>query len=194
MLPWAYCSNPPARSIAASRIEVDAISYSGLLSCGPIIMTIIFVFLVAGCLFSHSKSLPLIHTSHRRLNARPRWLCWSKPNILDSNSISCGIFVKWNFYVVLLISPRYVMKVYHPNIDLEGNVCLNILREDWKPVLNINTVIYGLNHLFMVCGFTSVDGLHVDFSNLNYSNIPQHLRKKKCNCGGDYFESEIVFG
>ncbi|KAJ3683416.1 hypothetical protein LUZ60_013643 [Juncus effusus] len=39
-------------------------------------------------------------------------------------------------------------KVYHPNIDLEGNVCLNILREDWKPVLNINTVIYGLNLLF----------------------------------------------
>ncbi|XP_047338215.1 NEDD8-conjugating enzyme Ubc12-like [Impatiens glandulifera] len=40
-------------------------------------------------------------------------------------------------------------KVYHPNIDLEGNVCLNILREDWKPVLNVNTVIYGLFHLFM---------------------------------------------
>ncbi|KAL5715156.1 CAAX prenyl protease [Ranunculus cassubicifolius] len=39
-------------------------------------------------------------------------------------------------------------KVYHPNIDLEGNVCLNILREDWKPVLNINTLVYGLNHLF----------------------------------------------
>ncbi|KAI3859218.1 hypothetical protein MKX03_034622 [Papaver bracteatum] len=39
-------------------------------------------------------------------------------------------------------------KVYHPNIDLEGNVCLNILREDWKPVLNINTLIYGLNFLF----------------------------------------------
>ncbi|CAN8257673.1 unnamed protein product [Cochlearia groenlandica] len=39
-------------------------------------------------------------------------------------------------------------KVYHPNIDLEGNVCLNILCEDWKPVLNINTIIYGLFHLF----------------------------------------------
>ncbi|KAI7729723.1 hypothetical protein M8C21_020928 [Ambrosia artemisiifolia] len=39
-------------------------------------------------------------------------------------------------------------KVYHPNIDLDGNVCLNILREDWKPVLNINTIIYGLYHLF----------------------------------------------
>lgn len=49
-------------------------------------------------------------------------------------------------------------KVYHPNIDLEGKVCLNVLREDWKPVLNINTVIYGLNHLFVVrcCGVDAV--------------------------------------
>ncbi|XP_059623718.1 NEDD8-conjugating enzyme Ubc12-like [Cornus florida] len=39
-------------------------------------------------------------------------------------------------------------KVYHPNIDLDGNVCLNILREDWKPVLSINTIVYGLYHLF----------------------------------------------
>ncbi|RLN89328.1 hypothetical protein BBJ28_00021964 [Nothophytophthora sp. Chile5] len=38
--------------------------------------------------------------------------------------------------------------IYHPNIDLEGNVCLNILREDWKPVLDINAVIYGLIYLF----------------------------------------------
>lgn len=39
--------------------------------------------------------------------------------------------------------------IYHPNIDLEGNVCLNILREDWKPVLTINSVIYGLQYLFL---------------------------------------------
>ncbi|XP_059841184.1 NEDD8-conjugating enzyme Ubc12-like [Hypanus sabinus] len=39
--------------------------------------------------------------------------------------------------------------VCHPNIELEGNVCLNILREDWKPVLTINSVIYGLQYLFL---------------------------------------------
>lgn len=39
-------------------------------------------------------------------------------------------------------------KIYHPNIDMEGKVCLNILREDWKPVLDINAVIYGLCYLF----------------------------------------------
>uniref|UniRef100_A0A6V1TYK4 UBC core domain-containing protein n=1 Tax=Heterosigma akashiwo TaxID=2829 RepID=A0A6V1TYK4_HETAK len=39
-------------------------------------------------------------------------------------------------------------KIYHPNINLQGKVCLNILREDWKPVLDINAVIYGLIYLF----------------------------------------------
>mmetsp|Transcript_7089 Transcript_7089/g.10583 ORF Transcript_7089/g.10583 Transcript_7089/m.10583 type:complete len:219 (+) Transcript_7089:83-739(+) len=39
-------------------------------------------------------------------------------------------------------------KIYHPNIDLQGKVCLNILREDWKPVLDVNAVIYGVIYLF----------------------------------------------
>jgi hypothetical protein len=41
------------------------------------------------------------------------------------------------------------MQVYHPNIDLEGNVCLNILREDWNPVLSVNSILYGLQYLFL---------------------------------------------
>ncbi|CAL4147492.1 unnamed protein product, partial [Meganyctiphanes norvegica] len=44
---------------------------------------------------------------------------------------------------------RCESQVYHPNIDLEGNVCLNILREDWKPVLTINSIVYGLQYLFL---------------------------------------------
>ncbi|KAJ2819613.1 NEDD8-conjugating protein ubc12 [Coemansia furcata] len=42
-----------------------------------------------------------------------------------------------------------VQKIYHPNIDTAGHVCLNILREDWKPVLNIQSIIFGLQMLFM---------------------------------------------
>jgi hypothetical protein len=42
------------------------------------------------------------------------------------------------------------VQVYHPNIDLEGNVCLNILREDWNPVLSVNSILYGLQYLFLV--------------------------------------------
>lgn len=55
-------------------------------------------------------------------------------------------------------------QVYHPNIDLDGNVCLNILREDWKPVLTINSIVYGLQYLFLVCliliSFLVCDVLH----------------------------------
>lgn len=40
-------------------------------------------------------------------------------------------------------------RIYHPNINLEGKVCLNILRKDWKPVLDVNAVIYGLTTLFI---------------------------------------------
>ena len=40
-------------------------------------------------------------------------------------------------------------KIYHPNIDLEGHVCLNILRKDWKPILGMNIVLIGLKMLFL---------------------------------------------
>uniref|UniRef100_A0A1D1XXS8 NEDD8-conjugating enzyme Ubc12 n=1 Tax=Anthurium amnicola TaxID=1678845 RepID=A0A1D1XXS8_9ARAE len=68
-----------------------------------------------------------------------------------------GYYLGGTFVFTFVVSPSYPYeppkvkcktKVYHPNIDLEGNVCLNVLREDWKPVLNINTIIYGLNHIF----------------------------------------------
>ncbi|KAL6051557.1 NEDD8-conjugating enzyme Ubc12 [Balamuthia mandrillaris] len=39
--------------------------------------------------------------------------------------------------------------VYHPNIDWEGHVCLNILRADWMPVLSLGSVIFGLMTLFL---------------------------------------------
>lgn len=48
--------------------------------------------------------------------------------------------------------------IYHPNIDLEGNVCLNILREDWKPVLNLNAVMVGLQ----VCILDEAPEIHPD--------------------------------
>ncbi|GBM67089.1 Nedd8-conjugating enzyme Ubc12 [Araneus ventricosus] len=40
-------------------------------------------------------------------------------------------------------------EIYHPNIDSDGNICLNILREDWKPVLSIDSVVYGLQYLLL---------------------------------------------
>ena len=38
-------------------------------------------------------------------------------------------------------------KILHPNIDKNGNVCLNLLREGWKPIYELHLVIIGLLHL-----------------------------------------------
>ncbi|KAA8495283.1 NEDD8-conjugating enzyme Ubc12 [Porphyridium purpureum] len=69
-----------------------------------------------------------------------------------------GLYKPGKFKFQIKIPPDYpysppkatcLTKVYHPNIDLQGNVCLNILRQDWKPVLTLNAVLYGLQLLFM---------------------------------------------
>ncbi|GAT98365.1 ubiquitin-conjugating enzyme family protein [Entamoeba histolytica] len=44
-----------------------------------------------------------------------------------------------------------VTPIYHPNIDLEGHVCLSTLRldKDWSPVSTLNHVVCGLLSLFL---------------------------------------------
>lgn len=40
-------------------------------------------------------------------------------------------------------------QIFHPNIDLQGKICLNILREDWSPALDLQSVIIGILFLFL---------------------------------------------
>ena len=69
------------------------------------------------------------------------------------------------------------VQIYHPNVDLEGNVCLNILREDWKPVLNLNSVMVGLQYLFLEPNADDPlnKGVHADLRNYNLSAIADSL-------------------
>lgn len=47
-------------------------------------------------------------------------------------------------------SPKVICetKVYHPNIDLQGNISLNILENCWHPIITIGQIINGLMYLF----------------------------------------------
>ncbi|CAK7347677.1 unnamed protein product [Dovyalis caffra] len=73
-------------------------------------------------------------------------------------------------------------QVYHPNIDLEGSVCLNILREDWKPILNINIIVYGLFHLFMQPNHE--DPMNSDAANVLRDDLNKFKSNVKLAMGG----------
>ena len=71
----------------------------------------------------------------------------------DENVYANGHFVfNIEFTDDYPIAPPHVTcqnKIYHPNINTKGNVCLNILREDWSPVLDLQSIIIGLLFLFL---------------------------------------------
>jgi len=78
--------------------------------------------------------------------------------------------------------------IYHPNINLEGNVCLNILREDWKPVLDINAVIYGLIYLFYEPN--PDDPLNHEAADLYRSNISRFEQTVQRTLRGGSFQGK----
>jgi len=77
-------------------------------------------------------------------------------------------------------------KVYHPNIDLEGNICLNILREDWKPVLNLQAVVYGLIFLMLSPNENdSLPGPCITIASLMKSDRKQYERNVAKSMNGE---------
>ena len=75
-------------------------------------------------------------------------------------------------------------KIYHPNIDYDGNVCLNILKEDWKPVFTGLRCIAGVYQLYVEPNPN--DPLNHDVAKLMRDNIDEFKENVKRTLRGGY--------
>eukprot|EP01135_Chromosphaera_perkinsii_P000605 Nk52_evm8s136 gene=Nk52_evmTU8s136 len=72
---------------------------------------------------------------------------------------------------------RFLTKIYHPNIDKLGRICLDILKDKWSPALQIRTVLLSIQALLSAPN--PDDPLANDVAELWKSNEPVAIQTAK---------------
>merc|ERR1712130_876858 len=72
---------------------------------------------------------------------------------------------------------RFLTRIYHPNIDKLGRICLDILKDKWSPALQIRTVLLSIQALLSAPN--PDDPLANDVAELWKLNEPEALKNAK---------------
>lgn len=72
---------------------------------------------------------------------------------------------------------RFLTKIYHPNVDKLGRICLDILKDKWSPALQIRTVLLSIQALLSAPN--PDDPLDNNVAELWKTNEPEALRRAK---------------
>lgn len=76
---------------------------------------------------------------------------------------------------------KFITKIYHPNIDSAGRICLDVLKSppqgSWKPSQNLSTILTSIQ--LLLSEPNPDDGLMADISQEYKQNRPAFLKKAK---------------
>jgi ubiquitin-conjugating enzyme E2 N len=95
-------------------------------------------------------------------------------------------FVGGKFKVKLVLNEDYpnsppkgyfLTKIYHPNIDRLGRICLDILKDKWSPALQIRTVLLSIQALLSAPN--PDDPLNNEAAERWKTNEPEALKQAK---------------
>ena len=70
---------------------------------------------------------------------------------------------------------RFLTKIFHPNVDKLGRICLDILKDKWSPALQIRTVLLSIQALLSAPN--PDDPLDNNVAELWKKNEPEALKK-----------------
>ncbi|CAJ0595375.1 unnamed protein product [Cylicocyclus nassatus] len=71
-------------------------------------------------------------------------------SVYEGGTFFCNIHVSLS-YPITPPKVEFLTRIYHCNVNAQGEVCIDVLNDNWKPTMSIRTVLIALRSLMFSC-------------------------------------------